>query len=73
MAKRIYKSVTAALLDALNETELSHRRIERDTGVKRASIMRFMRGETSLRLDVADKLVEYFGIEVHQTGKRKAE
>ena len=34
----------------------SFRAIERDTGVLRQSLMKFVRGETSLRLDVADKL-----------------
>ena len=37
--------------------------IERATGVQRASLLRFLRGETSLRLDKADDLAEYFGIE----------
>jgi hypothetical protein len=36
--------------------------LEQETGVKRASIMRFVRGETSLRLDKADALAAYFGL-----------
>lgn len=36
--------------------------IERETGVKRQSIMWFVRGERSLRLDMADKLAAYFGM-----------
>ncbi len=40
------------------------------TGIARASLIRFRRGETSLRLDVADKLAAYFGLRL--TGKRKA-
>jgi len=45
--------------------------IQRETGVQRASIMRFLRGEQSLRLDVADKLAAYFGMElVRQKGHR---
>ena len=46
--------------------------LERETGVKRASIMRFVRGETSLRLDKADQLAAFFGLELKKTKKRKA-
>ena len=46
--------------------------LERETGVKRQSIMRFLREERSLRLDIADKLAHYFGLELGSTGKRKA-
>jgi len=38
--------------------------LERETGVQRMSIARFLRGETSLHLDVADKLAAYFGLEL---------
>jgi plasmid maintenance system antidote protein VapI len=43
--------------------------LERATGVQRMSIARFLRGETSLRLDKADKLAAYFGLELRP--KRK--
>ena len=46
--------------------------IERETGVKRQSIMRFLRGERSLRLDIADKLAAYFRLELQTTNQRKA-
>ena len=38
--------------------------LEKETGVQRASIRRFIEGEQSLRLDVADKLAIYFGLEL---------
>jgi plasmid maintenance system antidote protein VapI len=38
--------------------------LQRRTGVKRASIARFVRGETSLRLDKADALAEFFGLKL---------
>ena len=38
--------------------------LQEATGVKRASIMRFLRGEQSLRLDKADALADYFGLEL---------
>ena len=40
----------------------SLRLVERDTGVKRQSMMKFVRGEQSLRLDMADRLAAYFGV-----------
>ena len=51
----------------------SFRAIERDTGVLRQSLMKFVRGETSLRLDVADKLAAYYGLELKpaEQSKRK--
>jgi hypothetical protein len=42
---------------------------ERETGVTRASIMRFVRGSQSLRLDMADRLAGRFGLELRP--KRK--
>ena len=36
--------------------------IERETGVQRMSISRFLRGDTSLYLDKAEKLAAYFGL-----------
>lgn len=51
----------------------SFRAIERDSGVLRQSLMKFVRGETSLRLDVADKLAAYYGQElmpVAQKGRK---
>lgn len=45
--------------------------IERDTGVKRAALRRFRDGEQSLRLDMADKLAAYFGLELKAAGRRR--
>jgi plasmid maintenance system antidote protein VapI len=55
-------TMTAVLKRTIAESGMAHIAIERATGVKRASIMRFMRGEQSLRLDLADKLAAYFGL-----------
>ena len=54
------------LRKAIAESGMSHVAIERATGVKRASIMRFLRGEQSLRLDLADRLATFFGLEVRK-------
>jgi plasmid maintenance system antidote protein VapI len=43
--------------------------LERETGVTRASIRRFVNGERTLRLDMADRLAAYFGLELR--AKRK--
>jgi plasmid maintenance system antidote protein VapI len=48
---------------------LAFKALERETGVTRASIMRFVRGSQSLRLDMADRLAAYFGLELRP--KRK--
>ena len=41
------------------------------TGVTRQSMMKFIRGEQSLRLDLADRLAEHFGIVVCPPAKAK--
>jgi plasmid maintenance system antidote protein VapI len=56
------ETMTAALRRAIADSGMAHKALERATGVKRGSIMRFMRGERSLRLDMADKLAMYFGL-----------
>lgn len=38
--------------------------IEKATGVPRASIGRFLRGERSLRLDIAEKLASYLDLQL---------
>jgi plasmid maintenance system antidote protein VapI len=38
--------------------------LEQKTGVQRGSIGRFVRGSQSLRLDKADRLAAYFGLEL---------
>jgi plasmid maintenance system antidote protein VapI len=65
--------MTAALKKAIADSGMAHIAIERATGVQRASIMRFLRGEQSLRLDMADRLATFFGLElrsVRHTRKR---
>ena len=67
---RSKQSMTDVLKRAIAESGLPHLTIEQETGVKRASIMRFMRGEQSLRLDMADRLAAHFGIESRQTRRK---
>ncbi len=60
---RSRRTMTELLREALAEAP-SLRAIERATGVKRQSMMKFVRREQSLRLDKADALAAYFGIQV---------
>jgi transcriptional regulator with XRE-family HTH domain len=54
-------TIAEALRSAILVSGLTQYRIATDTGIPATSIMRFMRGETSLRLDNADLLAEYLG------------
>ncbi len=51
-----------ALRKAIMESDMSYKALERETGVLRQSLMKFMNGERSLRLDKADQLAAYFGL-----------
>lgn len=64
-------SITESLRKAVNESEQSFLGLERETGVVRQSLMTFSRGESSISLDAADKLANYFGLEL-QLATRKA-
>ena len=64
------RTMTAALRQAITESGLPLQRIEKLTGVKRQSIAKFIQGEQSLRLDLADKLAAHFGIECRRTRRK---
>lgn len=61
--------MTETLRAAIRDSGLSAYRISKDTGLVVTSIIRFAEGETSLRLDKADVLANYLGLELT---KRKA-
>lgn len=61
-------TLSAVLHRTLIESGLSHAALERATGVTRASILRFLRGDQSLRLDKADRLAAYLGLELRKKG-----
>ncbi len=67
MMARRKQTMTEVLKKAIADSGETFLAIERATGIKRASIMRFMRGEQSLRLDLADKLATYFSVECRRT------
>jgi ribosome-binding protein aMBF1 (putative translation factor) len=64
------RTMTDVLKAAIEESGVSRYRIAMDTGILQTSLSRFMAGETSLRLDKADVLAEYLGLELVR--KRKA-
>jgi len=48
------------------ESAISYLELQKSTGVSRASVMRFVRGERTLRLDMADRLAAYFDLELRK-------
>ena len=62
--RKTYDTMTEALREAIAESELSFKALERETGVLRQSLMKFAADEQSLRLDAADKLAKFFGLAV---------
>ena len=64
-------SITETLRRAINESGQTFLGLERETGVIRQSLMPFARGETSISLAAADKLAEYFGLELLPSTKPK--
>ena len=61
--------MTELLREAIADSGTTFLGIERETGIKRQSLMKFARGEQSLRLDIADRLAQYFGIECSRKEK----
>ncbi len=56
--------ISDLLRKTIVESKVPYLVLERETGLTRASIMRFVQGELRLRLDSADKLATYFGLEL---------
>jgi transcriptional regulator with XRE-family HTH domain len=68
MARR--QSITHAIKQAVRESGQSLYAICKATGLNEDALSRFMRGQTSMRLDLADKLAAYFGIECRRTRRK---
>jgi transcriptional regulator with XRE-family HTH domain len=64
-----YNSLTDALRECFAASGISFKKLSEETGLKRQSLMKFMRGKQSLRLDLADKLAAFFGLIVVKKGK----
>src|SRR5262245_47598261 len=70
MNKRHREPTLSDLLrQAIAESGLSHNALAQATGVTLASILRFARGDQSLRLDKADLLAAYFGLTLTKKGQ----
>ena len=64
------RTLTDALRAAIQDSGQSYYALAAATGLDADSISRFARGQTSLRLDLADRLAQYFGIESRQSANR---
>jgi plasmid maintenance system antidote protein VapI len=62
-------TMTELLREALGDAQSLYA-VAKATGLQKASLIRFLRGETSLRLDLADKLAAHFGIESRRTRRK---
>ena len=58
------RTMTDTLREAIADSGLAFIEIERQSGVLRQTLMKFARNEQSLRLDMADKLAEFFALEL---------
>lgn len=63
--------LTGVLKNAIKESGMTRYEIAKRTGVPATSLMRFLRGETSLRLDKADAIAGCLGLELVKKGKAK--
>jgi plasmid maintenance system antidote protein VapI len=64
------RDISDVLRQAIKNSGVPLLVLERETGVQRASIRRFIDNKQSLRLDVAAKLAAHFGLELVK--RRKA-
>jgi transcriptional regulator with XRE-family HTH domain len=62
-------TVSAVLRQAITSRGMALLALERATGVQRRSIARFLQGKRSLRLDKADKLATFLGLELRPKEK----
>lgn len=67
---RTKQPFTDALRRAIAGSGLSVNALADAAGVQRMSIVRFLRGERSLRLDKADALAVFFGLTAKPSKKR---
>jgi plasmid maintenance system antidote protein VapI len=63
--------ITSLLRQTIVESGIPYLALERETGVQRASIQRFVDGRQSIRLDMADRLAAYFGLELTKRRRGK--
>jgi plasmid maintenance system antidote protein VapI len=64
MTRKPPTTMTDTLRQTIAESGLPMLTIASEAGIERASLIRFARGDQSLRLDIADRLAAYFGLEL---------
>jgi plasmid maintenance system antidote protein VapI len=64
MNKKAPATMTDTLRQVIRESGLPMLTLATATGIQRASLIRFARGDQSLRLDIADRLAAYFRLEL---------
>jgi plasmid maintenance system antidote protein VapI len=62
MKNALRSPISDVLRQTIFERGVPLQALERETGVTRASISRFVSGKRSLRLDMADRLAAHFGL-----------
>jgi hypothetical protein len=62
--------ISDVLRQAIADSEMSFKALERATGVLRQSLMKFARGEQCLRGDAYDRLAAYFGLALQPIQKK---
>jgi plasmid maintenance system antidote protein VapI len=60
--------ISDLLRQTIAKSGQSYNALQKATGVTRASMMRFVRGDQSLRLDMADRLAAFFDLELRKKG-----
>ncbi len=56
---------------AIADSGMSIQGLSKATGIDRMSLSRFIRGNTTLRLEAAETLLEYFGYEVKPINRKR--
>jgi len=69
--KKKFKKLTEVFRQAIADSDLAFAELERQTGVIRQSLMKFARNEQTLTLESADKLAEFFKLELGPASKPK--
>ena len=66
------KLITDPLRRAIREADVTIYRIAKDSGIASTVVARFYKGERDLTLSTADKLADYFGLELQPRKKPAA-
>ena len=66
MSNQDSSPITILLKQTIVDSGIPYKTLERETGVKRSSIQRFVDGRQSIRLDMADRLAAYFGLQLRK-------